>query len=81
MTRTALGGHARKMHLGDSEKYAAKKAKRESRVLDRAVQGFAKAINIAMKAKTLDPVTRGTFKWIKNRMIASEREARIGVQT
>ena len=63
-TRTALGGHARKMHLGHSEKYAAKRAKRESRVLERAVKNFAKAINIAMKSSTLDRVTLGTFKWI-----------------
>ena len=81
MTRTALGGHARKMHLGDSEKYAAKRAKRDSRVLERAVQRLSKAINIAMKANTLDRVSRSTFKWINNRMTASEREIKSGTRT
>ena len=65
------------MHIGSSEKYAAKKAKRESRALDRAVHSFAKAINIAMKEDTLDPVTRSTFKRSNNRMTASEREAKL----
>ena len=53
--------------------YAAKKAKRESRLLDRAIYTIAKSLHLSMKEKTLDQRTLSTFKWIKNRMTAAER--------
>ena len=64
----------RKFHPG-SEKYAAKRAKRDSRNVDRSVQGFSKAINIAMQQKRLDQTTLDYFRWKNGRMIASEIEA------
>ena len=56
-------------------------AKRDSRVIDRAVQSLAKAINISMKQKTLDPLTAKHFQWMNGRMIASEREELNGTRT
>ena len=50
------------MHLGKSESYAAKKSKRESRALDRAVYGLAKTIYSAMMEGKLDPITQRTFQ-------------------
>ena len=78
--RTDLGGHVRKMHAG-SEKYAAKRAKRDSREIERAVQGFSKAINIAMREKRLDQTTLDYFKWKNGRMIVSEIEELNGTRT
>ena len=78
--RTDLGGHVRKMHAG-SLKYAAKKAKRDSRDIERAVQGFSKAINIAMREKRLDQITLDHFQWKNGRKIASEIEELNGVRT
>ena len=78
--RTDLGGHVRKMHAG-SLKYAAKRTKRDSRVIDRAVQGLSKSINIQMKAKNLDQLSHDFFKWKNGRMIASEREEQNGLRT
>ena len=78
--RTDLGGHVRKMHAG-SEKYAAKRAKRDSREIERAVHDFSKAINIAMNEKRLDDITLNYFKWKNGRMVASEREVKDGVRT
>ena len=49
------------MHLGKSESYAAKRSKRESRVLNRAIYGFAQLIYNAMMLGTLDPITQKTF--------------------
>ena len=63
----------RKSHLGKSSLYAAKKAKREARLLDRGIYSIAKSLHFSMKEKTLDPRTLNTFKWIKNRMTAAER--------
>ena len=78
--RTDLGGHVRKMHAG-SLNYAAKRAKRDSRVIDRAVQGLSKRINITMKAKKLDQLSHEFFRWKNGRMIASEKEELNGLRT
>ena len=68
------------MHAG-SLKYAAKRAKRDSREIERAVQGFSKAINIAMREKRLDQTTLDYFKWKNGRMIVSEIEELNGTRT
>ena len=61
-------------HRGLSKKYPAMKATRSSRADERAVHGIAKAIYLAQKAETLDPLTAKTFAWINNRPTAYERE-------
>ena len=66
------------MHAGSGQ-YAAKKAKRDSRVFQRSLLGYAKAINIAMKQKEIDQKTFEYFRW--KRMIASEREEMNGTRT
>ena len=47
---------------------------REERVEERALHGLAKAIHFEMKAGKLDDVTHKTFKWMKNRLTAAEKE-------
>ena len=49
-----------------SARYAAKISKRQSRVFEREVHAFAKAVYIAMKEDELDPLTSKTFS-IKQR--------------
>ena len=64
------------MHRGQNSKYMAMIAVRVRRTNDRALHRVAKSIHEAMQLGTLDAVTRKTFKWIKNRPTAAEREAR-----
>jgi hypothetical protein len=48
--------------------------RRAERTNDRQVHAIAKAIHEKMKDGTLDEITLATFKWIKNRSTAAERE-------
>ena len=64
----------RKMHKGLSKSYDTKKTVRKQRVGDRAVQKIAKELIFEMIEGTLDQHTESTFKWIKGRPTASEKE-------
>ena len=72
--RQSLGGHAVKMHKGQSPTYVAKKMKRQLRTRARAIHAVAKSLHFAMKSGELDELTANTFAWIKNRPTAAERE-------
>ena len=78
--RQSLGGHAVKVHKGLSPNYIAKKINREKRTRERALHCIAKEIHFAMKAGTLDAITGQTFRWIRNRLTAAEREEVLGVR-
>lgn len=41
---------------------------------------IAKALYEAMKADKLDSVTKKTFKWVRNRKTAAEREAEVRLE-
>lgn len=69
-----------KVHKGLSPNYIAKKINREKRTRERALHAIAKEIHFAMKDGTLDEVTGQTFKWIRNRLTAAEREEVLGVR-
>ena len=62
------------MHKGKSVQYQAKQLNRERRADDRTAHAIAKALHYAMKDGRLDARTQNTFKWIKNRPTAAERE-------
>ena len=53
---------------------------RERRTRERALHSIAKEIHFAMKAGTLDDLTRQTFQWIRNRPTAAEREEQLGIR-
>ena len=70
-----MGGHTTKMHPGESIINRYKIDRRSERTQDRQVHAIAKAIHAAMKSGTLDAVTHSTFRWLRNRKTAAEREA------
>ena len=72
--RFELGGHVTKNHRLQNSNYAMRKEIRGTRVRERAIHAMAKAIHLAMESGSLDKKTNKTFKWIKNRPIAAERD-------
>ena len=67
-------------HPGMSKNYASKMIRRHQRTRARAIHAAAKQLHQAMKQNALDPVTLNTFKWIRNRPTAAEREAILGIE-
>ena len=72
-----MGGHTAKSHRGMSERNARKITRRMERTTDRAVHRLAKAIYAKMKQGTLDALMQDTFKTMRRRMTAAERESLI----
>ena len=70
-----MGGHASKIHPGESEKNIHKQNVREARTKDRMIHKIAKDIYVQMKADTLDDLMKHTFRWRRNRKTAAEKEA------
>ena len=75
--RTELGGHARKMHKGMSDKYAIKMQIRNQRTNQRTIHVIAKGICTEMRNGVLDELTLKNFRFIQKIMNAAERERRI----
>ena len=75
--RTELGGHARKMHIGMSSKYAIKMQIRKQRTGQRTIHAVAKGICTEMRQGTLDELTLKNFRFIQKIMNAAERERKI----
>lgn len=75
--RTELGGHARKMHKGMSDKYAVKMQIRSQRTSQRTIHTIAKGICTEMRMGVLDPLTLKNFRFIQKIMNAAERERRM----
>ena len=75
--RTELGGHARKMHKGMSDKYAVKMQIRNQRTGQRTIHTIAKGICTEMRQGVLDELTLKNFRFIQKIMNAAEWERKV----